>query len=360
MTPPPPSAAPVRPASADRDGETPAPLFSFLIPAYRTEEWIRETLDSLLAQTRDDWEAVVVDNGNVDAMAEIVSPYTADPRIRLLRQENRGYGGGINAAAAVARGRWFVPLCSDDMVVAHYCESMVAAFAARPDADVLSPDAEVFSDETRQVMAQTFVQHSGVTRRRVPEGDLTLADLMRQQFLYYGAAFHRDAWHGVGGHGSDVPRVEDLDLWIRLVESGWSVQAIPDVLGRWRLRADSMSHAPGSVDAFEAEAELAFTRAAQASGRPEDLAALDVALRRLRYESAIRRSRWAFLAGDVPAARTEARAAFAQRRTVRAAAVYTGLVVAPGLLRRVRPAKQQLSDRLRRMSALLRRGRTRV
>ncbi|GLZ48517.1 hypothetical protein Acsp06_47020 [Actinomycetospora sp. NBRC 106375] len=330
----------------DRESSASTPLFTFLIPAYRTEPWISETLDSLIAQTRPDWEAVVVDNGNVDAMAAIVAPYTDDPRIRLIRQENSGYGGGINAAADAAHGRWFVPLCSDDLVVENYCEDMAKAIESSPEVDVLSPDAEMFEDGTLRLFAQTFVQNSGVARRNVPTGDLTLPDIMEQQFLYYGGAFRREAWRGVGGHDSDTPRVEDLDLWLRLVAGGWSVRAIPDVLGRYRVRADSMSHAPGSVDVFEDEAVHAFTRAARSSGRPEDLAALDVAVRRLRYVSSIRRARWAFLDGDIPAARQAARAALAQRRTPRAAAIALGLALAPGVLRRLRPWKQEITRRV--------------
>jgi glycosyltransferase involved in cell wall biosynthesis len=325
------------------EDEAPGVLFSFLVPAYRTEELIGETLDSVLAQTRDDWECVVVDNGNSDAMAAVVEPYTADPRVRLVRQENRGYAGGVNAAAAVARGRYFVPLCSDDLVSPDYCERMGAAIDALPGVDVISPDARVFYEDGR-VKARTFTQFAGVPRRRIPQRDLRLTDLMEQQFLYYGAAFHRDAWHGVGGHRTDTPRVDDLDLWLRLVSAGWSVRAIPDVLGWWRVRDDSLSHAPENVDAFEAEAQRVFTRAAHESGRPEDLAALDVALRRIEYGGAIRRARWAFLRGDVDTARAEARAAWAQRRTVRVAAILAGLTVAPGVLRRVRPLKQRATE----------------
>lgn len=316
-------------------------LFSFLVPAYRTEDLVAETIESVLAQTRSDWELVVVDNGRSESMAAVIAPYTSDPRVRLIRQENKGYWGGVNAAAEVARGEYLVPLCSDDLVTADYCERMVEAFAARPGVHVLSPDAGVFHDEDGRVRARTFVEMSGVPRRRIPQRNLRLADLMEQQFLYYGAAFHRDAWHAVGGHRPDTPRVDDLDLWLRLVSEGWAVQAIPDVLGWWRLRSDSLSHSPDSVDDFEAEAQRAFVRAAHASGRPEDLAALAVALRRIQYGGAIRRARRAFLQGDVEGARREARAAFAQRRSIRAGAIVVGLAVAPGALRRMRPIKQR-------------------
>ena len=73
---------PERPAAAQ-------PMFSFLSPAYRTEKTLSRTIDSVRAQTRSDWELVVVDNGNSDAIAAVVGPYLSDPRIRLIRQENR-------------------------------------------------------------------------------------------------------------------------------------------------------------------------------------------------------------------------------------------------------------------------------
>ncbi|WP_433783525.1 glycosyltransferase family 2 protein [Actinomycetospora sp. CA-101289] len=336
------------PGPADDAGSV---MFSFLIPAYRTEHLVSETLDSLLAQTRDDWEAVVVDNGNSDEMAAVVRPYTADPRVRLVRQENKGYAGGVNAAADAAVGRWFVPLCSDDLVLPDYCERMAAAADANPGVHALSPDAQVFDDADRQVRALTFVELSGVRRQRVPRGDLTLADLMNQQFLYYGSAFRRDAWKALGGHHSDTRRVEDLDLWLRLVGGGWSVRAVPDVVGCWRLREDSMSHAADGVDQFEAEAEQAFTRAAHASGRPEDLAALEVAMRRLRYRSAIRRARAAFLAGDDRAAREAARTAVRARTNPRSLTILAGVSVAPGVLRRAWPLKQRTTVRVRRVVA---------
>ncbi|WP_133251968.1 glycosyltransferase family 2 protein [Actinomycetospora cinnamomea] len=319
------------------------PSFSFLVPAYRTEEFIEETIDSVLAQTIPDWELVVVDNGNSDRMADIVRPYTErDPRVRLVRQENRGYAGGVNAAAAASRGRFLVPLCSDDLVAPEYCERMLDAFERQPHADAISPDAQIFRDEDGHVMSETFVEHSGVARRSVPRGDLRLSDIMRQQFLYYGAAFRREAWAALGGHNAGSRLVEDLDLWLRLVSDGYAVRAIPDVLGRFRLRAESLSHAPESVDAFDTEAEEAFTRAAQHSGRPEDLAALDVALRRLRYEAALRRMRWSIQVGDREAARRHARAALSHQRRARVAVALALLTVAPGLARGVRSARGEV------------------
>ena len=64
----------------------------------------------MLAQTRADWELIVVDNGNSDEMARVVSNYTSDPRITLIRQENNGLRWRGGAAADVATGRYLCAL----------------------------------------------------------------------------------------------------------------------------------------------------------------------------------------------------------------------------------------------------------
>ena len=78
------------------------PLVSFLTTVYGTEDYLSATIESVLAQTSPDWEMVIVDNGLSPSVVEIVSRYAHDGRIRLIRQENRGYRGGVTAAAEAA------------------------------------------------------------------------------------------------------------------------------------------------------------------------------------------------------------------------------------------------------------------
>ena len=83
----------------DRLVDMSRPLISFLVSAYQTEDIVGETIRSVLAQTSGDWELIVVDNGNSDEMACVVGQFTDDPRITLIRQENKGVRGGVTAAA---------------------------------------------------------------------------------------------------------------------------------------------------------------------------------------------------------------------------------------------------------------------
>ena len=92
----------------------PAPFISFLVTAYRTEHYVGETIQSVLAQTRPDWELIVVDNGNSDEMARIIG------RLTSIR-ESSSYDRRTRATSAVSvqrrlwLGRYLRPLNSDDL-----------------------------------------------------------------------------------------------------------------------------------------------------------------------------------------------------------------------------------------------------
>lgn len=329
------------------------PTFSILCTAYQTEAYLAETIESVLAQTRDDWELVVVDNGHSDQIAEIVRRYLHDPRIRLIRQENRGIVGGVMAAAAAAHGRYFVVLDSDDAISPDFCARMGEVLAAHPEIDVLGCDAVCFADPGGHELAHSYLRSMGIKRAPELNRRLTVADIIGGEQPYYSSAFRRDAWEAVGGYETDSPKAEDLSILLRMAVAGYDIRAIPDRLGRYRIREDSTSRHPSSVESFEESVERALVCAARASGRPEDLDALRSRQRQVRYLQALRRARWAFGHGDVAAARRDVRRAFDERRTLRTGALLIALAVAPGLLRHVHPAKQRLTADVNRITGRL-------
>ena len=87
---------------------------SVIMPAYNRETYIRESIDSVLAQSFTDFELIVVDDGSTDATAAIVESYT-DRRIRLIRQSNRGVSVARNTGLEAARGQFITFLDSDDL-----------------------------------------------------------------------------------------------------------------------------------------------------------------------------------------------------------------------------------------------------
>lgn len=91
--------------------------FSLIFPVYNVAPYLRECLDSILAQTFPSWECICVDDGSTDGSAAILDEYVAcDRRFRVIHQENRGVSAARNAALDVASGDWLWFVDGDDMV----------------------------------------------------------------------------------------------------------------------------------------------------------------------------------------------------------------------------------------------------
>lgn len=107
------------------------PKISVIIPVYRAENYLAECIDSILCQTFEDYELILVDDGSPDNCAAICREYlTRDSRIRFLQQENQGQGAARNYAMTVARGQWICFVDSDDVIHPQYLQILYdAAFA---------------------------------------------------------------------------------------------------------------------------------------------------------------------------------------------------------------------------------------
>ena len=93
-------------------------FFSIIVPVYNVAPYLRECLDSVLAQTFPDWEAICVDDGSTDGSGTILDEYKAkDVRVHVVHQKNTGVGATRNTALDVAQGEWLVFLDGDDLLM---------------------------------------------------------------------------------------------------------------------------------------------------------------------------------------------------------------------------------------------------
>jgi glycosyltransferase involved in cell wall biosynthesis len=319
------------------------PVLSFLTPAYKTEAYLADTIESVMGQSDPSWELVVVDNGRSEEVADIVGTFLQDPRVRLVRQENQGYTGGVMAAAAAARGDFLCVLDSDDLLRQDYVRTMRGYLQAHPHVDALGCDAGLFMDGEQGTFGRGYLRSLG---RRPPSRAgqaLTVVDVLGGCVPYYSAAIRREAWDAVGGYEPGVPDIdESVLIWLRLAAQ-YEVRLIPDRLGVYRVREQSLSRDPAKVERFESSLIRTFEMFAEETRRPELRRAAERPVRRLRYHQALRRARWCFIDGDLEAARSFARDAYRGQHTVRAAAVMGVLWLPPRVLASVYPAKQRLS-----------------
>jgi len=121
--------------------------FSIIVPCYNLERWIRECLDSVLAQSFFDWECIVVDDESKDGSPAILDEYAArDVRVKVIHQKNAGEGGARNAGLAAATCEWIFFLDGDDVMAPGALEALSMIVAHYPTENLIRFGFENFDD----------------------------------------------------------------------------------------------------------------------------------------------------------------------------------------------------------------------
>jgi len=122
-------------------------FLSIIIPVYRVEPYLRESLDSIAASGLTYWEAILIDDGSPDGCPQICDEYAArDNRFRVIHQENAGVAAARNAGLDVARGEWVWFVDSDDIVDMRPVGEVVAWLREHEETDLVMFDLESFKD----------------------------------------------------------------------------------------------------------------------------------------------------------------------------------------------------------------------
>jgi len=193
-----------------------APRVTVCVPCHDYGRFLGEALDSLCAQTCDDWEAIVIDDASCDDTAAVMGRYT-DPRLRLVHHaENLGHIATFNEAIGEARGEFFVILSADDRYRPTFLERALDAFGAVPATTLVYTDAAIIDEHGRGCGAAATTldpDHDWVR-------DVSW-ELMLCPFVPGGAAIARTgALRELGGYDPALPHTADTYLWRRLAFRG--------------------------------------------------------------------------------------------------------------------------------------------
>ncbi len=213
-----------------------APRIAVIVPAYGVAHLLGQSLDSLSAQTFQNWECVVIDDGAPDDVAGAVGPYLSDPRIRFLQTGNHGVSAARNTAIAITSAPLIALLDGDDLLRPTHLASMVDALNADPQARIATCNASAFGAVPNDYLVVSRKQGSsdGI------HGSLT--DVLDRSFnVYIGSAFRRADFDRIGGFDTAMAHCEDFDFWVRLMALGGHVLYIDKVLGDYRVRSASAS-----------------------------------------------------------------------------------------------------------------------
>lgn len=186
---------------------------SVVIPAYNAAGYIRNTLNSVLAQTFTNYEIIVVNDGSPDspALERALHPYWS--KIRYIQQENRGPSGARNTAIRIARGRYVAFLDSDDLWLPEHLAKQVEALEKDPSLGLVYSNA-VHIEDDRPV----GVAFDSTPQCLPVDFDALLEE--RSTVNTSSAVVSRPALVQAGLFDEQLRRCEDYDLWLRLARAG--------------------------------------------------------------------------------------------------------------------------------------------
>jgi glycosyltransferase involved in cell wall biosynthesis len=232
------------------------PAFSVIMPAFNAEMTVGSAVRSVLAQTRTDFELLVVDDGSTDKTVEEVRKELSDSRIRLLSQEHRGAAAARNRAISEARGTFISMLDSDDLWQPNYLKVMGDVLAGNPQAALAYTDAWVFDQVKRRFQRATALAELSVPSTLLAQPLALLSRLLQNNFVYTSVTVKHEVILQVGPFNTDLPAASDYEMWLRIAARGHTFVRAPGRLAIYRNRPGSLSSNPRRLAAGIRDAYL--------------------------------------------------------------------------------------------------------
>lgn len=203
------------------------------MPVYNGERFLRSAVGSVLAQTYDDWELIVVDDGSDDSTPDILMSYS-DSRIKVLRQEqNRKVAACCNRALSVTSGRYIARLDADDVCLPTRLAEQVSYMEANPDVALVASAAYEINEEGARI---------GFRPGGLGNCALKLTLVLCNPITHSSVMFRADTARYLNGYSEDecYRFSEDYDLWSRIALCGKMV-VLSQPLLEYRVHSTSVT-----------------------------------------------------------------------------------------------------------------------
>ena len=203
------------------------PTISIVVPCYNQAEYLPETLDSVLKQTFQDWECIVVNDGSPDNTSEVASRYVKlDPRFKLVESENKGLSGARNTGIRASSGRFILPLDSDDIIKPQYIQLAMERFDRFPETKLVYCQAKKF----------------GVVNEFWELPDYDWNKFIFNNSIFCSCIYRRSDFDKTVGYNENMKvGFEDWDFLLGFLNKEDVVYQIPKVLFLYRVKRVSMT-----------------------------------------------------------------------------------------------------------------------
>lgn len=200
------------------------PKISVIIPCYNQAHFLDEAVESVLAQTFQDFEIIIVDDGSDDESSVNILNNYEKPKTKIIRTSNNGPSIARNMGIESAMGEYILPIDADDKIHAEYLEKAAHILDKNPKIGIVYCEAELFGDK------------SG--KWNLPEHKFP--HILLANCIFCTAMFRKSDWLDVGGYKAEMEHSsEDWEFWLSLIEKGLEVYRIPEILFYYRIKTSS-------------------------------------------------------------------------------------------------------------------------
>ncbi|HVS80696.1 MAG TPA: glycosyltransferase [Pyrinomonadaceae bacterium] len=229
---------------AIRSESSSEPTVTVIIPTYNYAHFIGEAIRSVQAQTYQDWECIVVDDGSSDDTREVVAGYaTSDERIRYVHQPNRGLAAARNTGLGLAKGKLIQFLDSDDLIEKEKIEKQVQFLEQHADVDIVYGNTRYFRTEHPEERLYSSWSEDKPWMPEITEGVDALKALVQRVIVVHAPLLRRSVVDDVGLFDESMKACEDWHFWIRCAALGKRFRYLEEsgTLALIRWHAQSMS-----------------------------------------------------------------------------------------------------------------------
>lgn len=196
------------------------PIISIIVPCYNQAQYLSEALESVLAQTIENWECVIVNDGSTDNTLEIANEWAQkDSRFTVIDKKNGGPSDARNVGIRASQGKYILPLDADDIVRPQYAELATDYLDCNGDCKIVYSEAELFGGKTGEWVLPEYSPNSELW----------------DNSIFCTAVFRRSDFDKTSGYNLNMKYGnEDWDFWLTLLEEGGEVYKISESMLLYR------------------------------------------------------------------------------------------------------------------------------
>ena len=200
------------------------PKVSVIIPCYNQAGYLDESVDSVLAQTFQDFEIIIVDDGSDEKDSIKILDNYKKPKTRIIRISNSGPAIARNIGIEAAKGDYILPLDADDKIAPEYIEKSYEILNKNQNIGIVYCEAEFFGEKSGKWNLSEY----------------KFPDILLANTIFCSALFRKSDWQDVNGYKSEMQfSIEDWEFWLSIIENGLEVHRIPETLFFYRIKNSS-------------------------------------------------------------------------------------------------------------------------